>query len=70
MDQWNDIVASLNPQEEKILEAQCSFSEVDDPHDYLQNIFSPESMVLFDKVGIPPHYLSLKVRTLKCFMFY
>ena len=61
VDAWNDRIGELNLQPEHELVAECSFGETDDIHGYLANIMTEDTMELFDRTGIPPHTLKLKV---------
>ena len=65
MDEWNEVIANLNTNEEKTLLSNCHLSEVDDPHGHLKGIFSSDAMSLFERPGIPPHELTLKVSKMK-----
>ena len=61
VDIWNDRIGELNPEEEHELVAECCFSETDDIHGYLSSIMTEDTMDMFDRTGIPPHRLKLKV---------
>ena len=47
---------------ESVKVSQCWFSEVDDVNGHLKTMMTKEAMLGFDREGIPPHELKLKVR--------
>lgn len=61
MEEWNEEIAKLNPEVESSKLSQCWFSEVDDDHGHLKTMMTKEAMLGFDREGIPPHELKLKV---------
>ena len=69
VDAWNDCIGDLNPELEHELIAECAFSETDDIHGYLSNIMTEDTMEMFDRTGIPPHKLKLKVKDFVLYFF-
>ena len=63
VEEWNNAISRLNPNEERTLKSSCWMSEVDDDHGHLANMITDDVMMKFDRVGIPPHELKLKART-------
>ena len=61
VDAWNERIGELNPATEHELIAECCFSETDDIFGYLSSIMTEDTMDQFDRTGIPPHNLKLKV---------
>jgi hypothetical protein len=61
VEEWNEEIAKLNPEVERSKLSQCWFSEVDDVHGHLKTMMTKEAMLGFDREGIPPHELKLKV---------
>jgi len=62
VDQWNTLIQALNPQfdskRQHLLSADV-LAEVDDPHGFLQELLTTETLNKFNKVGVPPHDLLL-----------
>lgn len=67
VDEWNDIISALNDNVEVITNSKDWFSEVDDPNNNLRNMLNEAGLNQFDKAGIPPHELKLKVGDI-CFI--
>ena len=62
VEEWNNLIAKLNPEIESTKVSQCWFSEVDDVNGHLKGMMTKEAMLGFDREGIPPHELKLKVQ--------
>lgn len=61
VDSWNSKIQSFNPNPLIVLTAKDKFADVDDEHGYLAKTITEETMSTFDKTGVPPHQLQLKV---------
>jgi ATP-dependent DNA helicase PIF1 len=60
VNQWNDVIANLNPGIEKIYESVDEMGEVDDPHDILKNMLTSTVLNDMNATSVPPHILHLK----------
>ena len=54
----------VNEEEERVMTSTNWMSEVDDVNGVLEGLLTDEVAQAFDKVGIPPHQLILKVTTM------
>ena len=61
VDEWNQMIGELNEEEERVMTSTNWMSEVDDVNGVLEGLLTDEVAQAFDKVGIPPHQLILKV---------
>jgi hypothetical protein len=61
VDEWNAMIGELNEDEERVMISNNWMSEVDDVNGVLEGLLTDEVAQAFDKVGIPPHQLVLKV---------
>lgn len=67
VDQWNNIIQKLNPNNSPTsrklhhLYSYDVLAEVDDPHDILKEILTPEVLNRFHKNNVPPNILTLCV---------
>ena len=61
VDQWNELVQNMNPNDEHLLSSEDSLSEVDDPKDILRSMLSEDVLNNFNNNSVPPHLLKLKV---------
>ena len=64
VDEWNAMIGELNEEEERVMISNNRMSEVDDVNGVLDGLLTDEVAQAFDKVGIPPHQLILKVITM------
>jgi len=64
VDEWNEMIGELNEEEEREMTSNNWMSEVDDVNGVLEGLLTDEVAQAFDKVGIPPHQLKLKVITM------
>jgi hypothetical protein len=60
VDQWNNNIQELNPNEKISLLSKDMLCEVDDPHGILNKMLTEDVLNLFNKNSIPPHELTLK----------
>ena len=67
VDEWNEKIQELNPNQEYILKSSDIFDYVDDPKNILQNMITDEVLHRYNKVGVPRHILKLKVGDI-CFI--
>ena len=62
VDHWNTLIQALSPQldsKRQYLLSADVLAEVDDPHGFLQELLTTETLNKFNKVGVPPHDLLL-----------
>jgi len=64
VDEWNQMIGELNEEEERVMTSTNWMSEVDDVNGVLEGLLTDDVAQAFDKVGIPPHQLILKVTTM------
>ena len=60
VDEWNEVIQQLNPNEERIFKSIDMFDNVDDPKHFLQSMLSEQVLNRYKKNGVPPHILKLK----------
>ena len=58
---WNTKIQSLNDQSMRTLVSNDSFTEIDDPKDFIKGIITEEVMNSYTDNSAPPHILYLKV---------
>jgi hypothetical protein len=61
VDYWNNIVQKLNNEQECTMFSADEFCEVDDENDHLTEMISDHVLERYDKNGVPPHALKLKI---------
>jgi hypothetical protein len=61
VDAWNDKIQALNAGPIIECKSTDSFCEVDDDHGHLARNITDKAMATFNKTGVPPHTLRLKV---------
>lgn len=61
VNEWNDLIAKMNPNAEVSLKARSYFNQVDDNHGHLHRMLSDEVLQSYNDPTIPPHDLRLKV---------
>jgi len=62
VDYWNSVIQTLNKNEEPVeLYSADEFCEVDDKHNHLKDMISDYVLQAYEKHGVPPHNLTLKV---------
>ena len=64
VDEWNQMIGEMNEEEERVMTSTNWMSEVDDVNGVLEGLLTDDVAQAFDKVGIPPHQLKLKVTTM------
>jgi hypothetical protein len=67
VDEWNEIIQQLNTNTEHILESIDKFDHVDDNKNILKKMITKEILHRYNKTGVPPHILKLKVGDI-CFV--
>ena len=61
VDKWNETIQDLNPNELRTLTSADQLAEVDDPKSILKDMLTEDILKHFNKNGVPPHILRLKV---------
>ena len=61
VDQWNGEVQNLNSFPVMLLASHDELAESDDPHDILRSMLTEDVLNNYNKNGVPPHVLNLKV---------
>ena len=55
------IIQAFNEEESSILRSRDYLCDVDDPHGILKNLMTTDILNTYNKIGVPPHELILKV---------
>ena len=61
VDEWNNEVQKLNFFSLVSLISHDELAESDDPHDILRNMLTEDVLNNYNKNGVPPHVLNLKI---------
>jgi len=61
VDEWNEEVQNLNMHPTIILASHDELAESDDPHNILRSMLTDDVLNSYNKNGVPPHVLKLKV---------
>jgi hypothetical protein len=61
VDNWNETIQNMNPNEGRTYEARDSFDEVDDEANFLKNILTDNVLNSYNKNGVPTHFVNFKV---------
>jgi hypothetical protein len=61
VDQWNEIIADMNPHPEVTLTGKSSFTQIDDNHGHIKSMLSDEVLERYSLPTVPAHTLKLKV---------
>jgi len=61
VDEWNEEVQNLNTHPKVSLASHDELAESDDPHNILRNMLTDDVLNNYNKNGVPPHILKLKV---------
>jgi hypothetical protein len=67
VDEWNEKVQELNPNDMISMFSTDSFADIDDPHGHLASSITPEALNRFNKIDVPKHELQLKINDI-CFL--
>jgi ATP-dependent DNA helicase PIF1 len=60
VNQWNNVIAELNPGTEAIYVSRDELAEVDDPHNILKDMLTTTVLNSLNSNSVPPHVLNLK----------
>ena len=61
VDTWNSTIQAFNNENKEILRSRDYLCDVDDPHGILKDLMCTEVLNSYNKKGVPPHELELKV---------
>ena len=63
VDEWNEEVQKLNLFLTESLASRDALAESGDPRNILRNILTDDVLNSFNKIGVPPHTLKLKINS-------